>query len=73
VSIANLKCPPDDVVVLVHLHAGRPQEVAVTQASGADAATNAAALIEETFKLAQLARDLGVSDTLKAVALEVAA
>jgi len=45
----------------------------VTQASGADAATNAAALIEETFKLAQLARDLGVSDTLKAVALEVAA
>ena len=67
------KCPAD-VLVLIRLHPnGRPHEVAVTQASGADAANNALTMIEETFALAQLARDMGVADVLQASALEVAA
>jgi len=59
---------------LISLRNGQPQELAVARASGADAANSAVALITETFRLAQFARDLGIDkDMLQAAALEIAA
>ena len=67
----DMKAASREVVAIVRLRDGRPSDVSVIEAI--DAATTGAALITEALHIAQLARDLGVSDALQAAALEAAA